>query len=360
MKFHRSCGSGVVSVAGADITWSKPQTWRHLEAQLRRSNPRVFVISEEALLGRTLTAPPVMLARLAESCGMDVQVVAYVRPQCQYFESRYVQWVKSAVMRLPFDAFVAASFALRPIERHPWLNYNRVFERWRAVFGDRLAVVPLDRSHMPEGLTAHFLDLLGVADLNPEQAKRANVRLGAKALEAYRLASAACWRRYRRPFKNRKAFSRALPAALAPERGFAGFTADAALDLMRQFEAENAVFARNYGIDSGGLLFREPVVDDRRRVNVACWDDFNERERAAVCELAAQALGVDVAPRTRRSATSRAERASRRGIGSARWHAKWLLEPRLPYWILHLHWRLKRRRILRRRFQRPRPELRVR
>lgn len=340
---------GVVPGMGSDRRHhlERTETWDTLGAQLRRSTARQFVISDEGLLSTALATPPKQVARLADGSGRDLRLVAYVRPQYQYLESRYSQWVKDGVQWLPFDAFVGAALALRPIDQHPWLNYRQVFGRWRDVFGDRLTVVPLERSSLTHGLWAHFLQLLGACDMAADtMVPVKNARWGAKSLEVSRLALSAWWWRGWRFRKDHQILNRRIPGLLGCDEPFAGFTADEAQRLMACFHAENAVFAREYGIDSDGILFRDPVVDDRSRPNVASWSDLEDRERSAVRVLLMKELGVDAESLTRQRSPGRAALDSRTRLGSAQWHARWLLEPRLPYWYGLLRWRMKRARFV--------------
>ena len=293
-----------------------------------------------------------MLTALAESCGRDIRVIAYVRPQFQYFEARYAQGVWNGDHSLPFDAFVAASSTLRSIERLPWLDYRRVFAPWRAAFGDRLTVVPLERSHMPRGLLAHFLDQLGVGDLDISHFKRRNVRRGAKALEVHRLATARLrWHGGKVHAKQVHAIRRHIPQLIRADAPFTGLSTDDAHALMARFDAGNAAFARDYGVDPAGVLFCDPIIDDRVRPSIASWHDLDDDEQAAVREFLRRKVGVDPSPhgawrRARRRAEPRDSTLRRIRFGSPLWRARCLIDPRLPYW--GARWLIERRRHLRR------------
>ena len=315
-------------------------SWDVLAAQLRQSAAPQFVVSDEHLVGGQSAAPQ-SITRIAASCGRDVQVIAYVRPQCHYFESRYTQRVKRGAEWLPFDAYVGASFALRPFERHPHLNYRRAFARWRTTFGDRLTVVPLEPSRMPEGgLLNHFLALLGVGDLDAGAFKTRQTRPGAKEIEVARLTTAALLRRggdghrRARPGMWRKLRPHIRPL-VAPDAPFAGFSADEANIIMTRFEAENARFARDYRIDPDGILFRDPVIDDGARQNVASWHGLDDTERAAVRACVRRIVGVDPEPPTGRCRLSSSPRNPPPRLGSARWHVGMLRKPQLlRYWSI--------------------------
>ena len=303
------------------------ETWRAVASQLRRSQAPQFLVSNESLLGHPKAGRPEALAAMAADCNRRVRIIAYVRPQCQFLESRYTQWIASCAERMPFDAFVAASFARNPVERHPWLNYRHALAPWRAVFGERVCVVPLERSRMPQGLLVHFLDQLGAGDLDVSGIEFNRSRRGAKYIEANRLISSALRRRLSAALYGRGLRSRRLPQLLQSDLPFAGLAADEARLLMQRFEAENAAFAREYAIDPGGLLFRDPVIDDRARPNVATWDDFDDEERDAVRTFALDKIGVDPTPRRRspRRQVSLADVLHRAGRG------RWRIDPRRLY-----------------------------
>ena len=329
---------------------ARPEIWRFVAAQLRRSRARRFVISEELLLGRPARDTPKRVRELAEFCGASVRLLAYVRPQYQFLESRYTDFVRGGGTALPFHAFAAASFAVRPVERHPWLNYQRVFAPWRALFGNRLTVVPLERSRLPRGLLAHFLEELGAGDLDPGAVEPVNTRAGAKALEVHRRTGAALQMRGRYAGEKRQVRWRRMVELVDNDRPFAGLTADEAHAIMARFAASNSAFAREYGIDTGNVLFRDPVIDHLDRPNIASWYDLDDGERTAARAFVRQTVGIDPQPRMLGRVRRRLAEAAVSGrpgpeFGSARWHARWLLDPRFPLWRLLLRRSLKRRRI---------------
>ena len=349
---------------------AKEEPWRSTVEDILRSNARLFVISHEGFIGRPNPRAPAIISEFANACGLSVDIVAYVRPQCQFFESRYSQMVNRGGYLLPFDAFAAASFTLRTIARHPWLDYRRVFAPWRAVFGPRVTVYPLESSRLPDGLAAHFLGLLGAPELAVREVKRlrVNQRIGAKALEVRRLRNLAV----RMPGAERR--PRNISHLSLSDTPFTGFNTAQARDLMAHFQAGNAAFAREYGIDSDGLLFRDPVDGNLYRPNVARYQDFDGRERRAVREYLLQRTGdgltfgqstgahqartadaAGLGTRSRRPLSLRAavlrslartppaQHLQSARIGSFRWRARSLLNPRfLLWWCFDLAWRLER------------------
>ena len=173
--------------------------WRALTEEVRASDARLFVISDETFGQRPPSGIHMAIAELAARCGLEVDVVAYVRPQCQYLESLYAEHVKIGLLSTPFEVCAAVDFAGGPVARHPWLDYGRAFAPWRAAFGDRVAVTPFEPSRLPGGLVAHFLGLLGCGELAGAVPDiRANTRVGAKELEVRRLTTLALRRAGRR------------------------------------------------------------------------------------------------------------------------------------------------------------------
>ena len=310
--------------------WSPGDAWGQLAAEIRASGARRFVVSDEWFASAPDVGTAGAFAALAASCDLDVDVVGYVRPQCQYLESRYAQMVASNGERLPFDLFCAAAFVRTRARRHGWLNYRRAFAPWRAAFGDRVAVVPVEPSRLPAGVAGHFLGLLGAGDLAGRAGVRANARPGAKETEIRRLAAAALARDGVAGGRDRLRRLAALPGLLVADAPFAGLTRAQAQDLMALFEAENAAFAREYGIDRGGVLFRDPVVDGLERPSVARWEDLDADERRAVRDYVWRTAGVDPEPRRRPGSRPVAGRLR---FGSVPWRAAWLLDARFRRWL---------------------------
>ena len=316
--------------------------WRALVDEIRASDARLFVISDEAFGGTPSSTLLAATSEVVARCGLAVDVVAYVRPQCQYLESLYAEKVKLGYVPTSFEVYAAEAFAGRPVARHPRLDYGHVFGVLRAALGARVAVTPLEPSRLPDGLVAHFLGLLGVGDLAagvPDV--RANTRIGAKELEVRRLTTVALRRAGRRePWKTVNRLGR-LPGLLSGDRSFTGLSAGRALDLMDRFAAANAAFARDYGISAHGVLFEGPPVDGLARPNVAQWGDLTVDERQAVREYVLEVVGVDPAPRSRRGGrrmacappvgqTSWLGRIRRHApIGSLRWRAAWFVDRRV-------------------------------
>ena len=193
-------------------------------------------------------------------------------------------------------------------------DYDRYFRPWRNVFGERLAVYPLEATRMHGGLLSHFLGLLGADDVAQAAAvlPRARERLGAKQVEVLRLTRLALDGRAldeQARFVLERVLQR-TPALLDGDRPFAGLGQSQVRTVTEHFAAANARFAREYGIDPGGVLFRETALDTTARPCRAEWRDFSIAERRRVRELVLEEVGVDLVPD---AATAGAARADRRG-----------------------------------------------
>ena len=311
--------------------------FRYDAARIRASDAHSFVISDETL---TRTRPKhvagaiAAIRGLAADCGLRVDLVGYVRPQCQYLDS-FAEDVGAGRVLQPFDMYTADEFATLPVSRHPWLDYGRVFAPWRAAFGQRVAITPFERSRLAGGLLRHFLGLLDAVDLASLAGDvPANVRCGAKELEVRRLTALALHRRgtdHLHVVRVLEALD-GLSALLVPDAPFAGLSGDRARGLMDRFAAVNAAFARDYRISANGVLFRDPPVDGLARPNRARWSDLSAVEQEAFASSSRERSGWtrvrrSVAPDTGRDARRNGECRGWRGSAgrgcSARCHGGW-------------------------------------
>lgn len=268
--------------------------WADLEREVRRCSAPLCVISSEHFTGSLegfLGAGRVRA--MARAARREVRVVGYVRPQYALLESIYTEDVKSGATCAPFDAYLEACTRLHRFD------YDAVFRRWRKAFGIRLSVYPLEAARMPEGVVAHFLALLDARHLIPDAAAlpRRNERIGAKHLEVLRLARSAM---ESRRFADRSVHARMLqlhrkaPAALAGNAPFRPLDAIQIRAVTAHFAAANARFAREYGVDDAGVLFREKPADAAGRPCRADWSDFDIAERRWVRQLVRDVAGVDL------------------------------------------------------------------
>ena len=109
--------------------------WGELAEEIRASDAHSFVISDEALArtrAKHVAEAIAAIRVLAADRALRVDIVAYVRPQCQYLESSFAEDVRTGRVLQPFNRYTADEFAMRRVSRHPWLDYRRVFAPWRA------------------------------------------------------------------------------------------------------------------------------------------------------------------------------------------------------------------------------------
>ncbi len=289
---HYPCsGRGSGTYHGGLVT--RGRAWTDLAEEIRRVDATRFVLSVESFTGRARHQDwPRRVAALAAETNVTVRVVGYVRPQCQLVEALYSQWTVAGHNVKAFEDFAAEQMT------SDLLDFNAVFEPWRRVFGTRAMVVrPLERSRLEGDVVTHFLSLLGVPASRWRTGLRANSRRPAKQLEVVRLAFPALGHLPRREALRlidrvramlRPVFRNDLPVC--------PLTVEQACGVMARFDDANARFARDYRIDADGVLFREPVIDGRKRPHRASWQDFSGRERRLARRIVQHVAGVDIAP----------------------------------------------------------------
>ena len=270
--------------------------WPELRDEVRRCAASRILLSAEAFANRWDRSGLGRLLELGDTERLEVTVHAYVRPQWQQIEARYSQLTSYGRQ---FDDFPA--YAGRTLDDGR-LDYNVLLGPWRDALGERLHVHPLEPSRLPHGLIAHFFAQLGEADLPLPPAvrgARANRRMGAQRLAAHRETARALselepGERSARLGRLR----RVLRLALGDDAPFAGLAVEQAAAVMAHFSSANARFARDYGIDADGVLFRDTPVADGPRPNRPDWADLGCRERwvAAMCARVAAGVVLD-APR---------------------------------------------------------------
>ena len=281
----RACGVDVLPRFGAG---------RELPDLARVSTASRFVVATGCLSGDAQRAAAQHIAEAAGRANLAVDVVGYVRPQYQCVESHYARLVRAGAERRRFPRYAAAYFG-QPPSSGSVLDYRRAFAPWRDAFGARVRAFPLESSCVPDGAVAHFLGVLGTRDLAAPDWAYASAVPGAKELAVYRRVAGALAALTPADRRERLARLAELPTLLWPDEAFTGFSAAEAVAVMGDFEAANAAFARDYGIDAAGRLFVDPVADALDRPSAVNWRDIEGFERRTVREFVAAAVGVDVA-----------------------------------------------------------------
>lgn len=221
-----------------------------------------------------------------------------MRPQWQWAESYWCQSVASGIELRRFDECLRGWFDGVRMDYNE-LDYNKLFEPWRESFG-KIAVRPLETSQLPRGLLVHFLGLIGVHDERLFRAttrlRPLNPRLGAKDIEVRRLVGVALEKRGVEPRRRvRIVDGLNFASLLRDDWPFAGWNREQAMAFNDLTAESNARFARTYGIDDDGVLFRDELPQDfDQRGRPASWEDLSDVERKAVRQHVMRTLGVDV------------------------------------------------------------------
>ena len=277
--------------SGLTYQHQQEYNWTKLAEEIASTDAETFVVSAEHLTapGRRV-ANAERLEKLVARTSVEVDVVGFVRPQWQLLQSMYSQSVFTQRTKTRFSQFVREM--LDAGERTK-LDYNLVFAPYRTRFGDRLRVFPLQASHLPRGLVAHFLFLCGAGTVVMEEASaqpRANERRGAKALEVRRLVRV----RLGKGCPKLRHLLPELPTLLNEDAPFAGFSWDEIRQIEDHFALANAAFARENGISADGTLFQKAAASDAVRPNLARWEDFDSDERRRVRRYVLKRTGVDL------------------------------------------------------------------
>ena len=277
--------------SGLTCQHQEESNWTKLAEKIASTDAETFVVSAEHL-----TAPDRRVAnaerleKLVARTSVEVDVVGFVRPQWQLLESMYSQNVFSGRTATRFPQFVREM--LDAGERMK-LDYRLVFAPYRTRFGDRVRVFPLQASHLPQGLVAHFLSLAGAGTVVMEEASaqpRANERNGAKAVEVCRLVRVRLGAGHLSP----RHLLPELPTLLNEDAPFAGFSWDEIRQIEDRFALANAAFARENGISADGTLFPKAAASDAVRPNLARWEDFDSDERRRVRRYVLKRTGLDL------------------------------------------------------------------
>ena len=167
--------------------------WRCVDHEVKRCRARRFVMSSEWFSRQDARKRSIRRLKSLESeANVEVEVVAYVRPQWSWAESRWCESVKSGSELRRFDD------CMEEWSVSGQLDYNVEFRPWRDRFAN-VTVRPLTRSQMPEGLLGNFLGIIGVHDERlidaASRLPRQNPRLGAKDIEIRRIVALALARR---------------------------------------------------------------------------------------------------------------------------------------------------------------------
>lgn len=267
--------------------------WRKVFDEVTRCGAPSSVLSAELFSSPWGEVSVERIMALAQAAHLDVEVIACVRPQWQWLESKWAEGVSQMTVLPPFEDWLDTGLA------DGRLDFARVLAPWRDAFG-KVVVVPLERSSLPDGLLVRFLEILGVVHAGivtaAQQLPRYNLRRGAKLLEIRRLASEILYRHGVNKWQRVYAKKMLAPIAgvLDDDLPFAALTQEQIGEIDRRHAAQNARFARAYEVDANGNLFCDEPVDRFVRPTRAAWTDLSDDERRKVSDLIRQRLGVNL------------------------------------------------------------------
>ena len=273
--------------------------WRYVLDELVRCSAERFVLSSERCAIPDARRGVIrQLGYLQSGADLEIEVVGFVRPQWQWAESYWCQSIASGVELRRFEECVGGWFADTRMDYNE-LDYNEIFRPWRDNFG-RVTVRPLEKSQLPQGLLVQFLGLIGIHDERLFRAttrlRQQNPRLGAKELEIRRMVGLALARQGVEPRRRASAVDGLdLTGVVQEDWPFAGWTREQALAFNDHTAESNARFARDYGIDESGILFRDELPQDfDKRGRPASWEDLSVVERRVARQHVIHALGIDI------------------------------------------------------------------
>ena len=250
----------------------KKTLWKQLAEEIAVTDAQTFVVSAEDLSspGFRVTSAE-LLAELAARADVEVDVVGFVRPQWQLLESECSQRMKAGRERRTFSQFVAK---MLDAGENTILDYRVMFAPYRARFGNRVRIFPLETT---QNLIKHFLTFVGIDTTVVKEhltGPKANQRCGAKVLEVYRCVRARLGAPRSLHARKRHGDLRhrlhELPTLLDGDAPFAGFSQTEIQQMENRFASANAAFARESGISTDGTLFHNTPASGTRRPAPEC------------------------------------------------------------------------------------------
>ena len=303
--------------------------WRYVLDELARCTAERFVLSSERCIEPEHRRGVIRrLSWLQSEADTEIEVVGFVRSQWQWAESYWCMRVACGLELRRFEESLPGWFADMRVDYYD-LDYNRLFAPWCESFG-KVTVRPLEAGHMPQALLVNFLSLIGVHDERLFRAttklRLQNARLGAKNLEIRRLVAVMLANEGVEQRRRASAvYGLDLRGVLQEDWPFAGWTREQVLAINDDTAEPNGRFARDYGIDDSGILFRDELpqdFDNRRRT--AAWEDLTVDEQRAARERVIRTLNLDIHSGLR-SGTGVAGLPGlpprRKSLGPARWLA---------------------------------------
>jgi hypothetical protein len=177
-------------------------TFEKLGRQVRESDAEVFVISSEQwVVHADQVEAAARVERFAEEAELEVDVLAFIRPQHSYINSFYGELIKRFHERRRFQ-----SYAEEAIHR-PLLDYSKHLGEWDRGQRMRLVPVPFTSDRLQPSLEAAFFEAAGITELAGEllehAGRRVNPSPGPLSVEVCRRVAAHLHQRHRAVTDNR-------------------------------------------------------------------------------------------------------------------------------------------------------------
>ncbi len=236
------------------------------------------IVSTETLFNGML--PKEVVRRLP---GHEIVVVAYLRRQDEFASAFYMQLVKH-------PNFMEANppDLSRFLKKQGAIDYLRILRQWAEVVGQQATIVyPYEKSQLPNGLMADFLNRIGIApDAFPAgtEAPSVNVTIETELIEYLRIANGLgpSQDEHARLLHALTEISRRWRAEGAFHRRNV-FSPAQRRELLSVFEDDNREIARQFVGRPEGVLFVDPLpADDPTWTPMALSPEIHARITAAL------------------------------------------------------------------------------
>jgi hypothetical protein len=201
--------------------------------------------------------PAARIARLAaETWNVQLDVVAFIRPQHLFLNSSYAQHVRTLVTSDRFQPFVRRMINDRRFDN------ARVYGSWATVFGRRFHAIPFTARELAGSLETRFFGDIGLGDrlaaidgLAPSPT--ANPSPGPVALEVHRRVAAAGGRaRFGPRFRQARSHLHRVGVTAGWDRDrFSGLTDPIVETIRSAFRQRNEAFAMHHWARSWDSVF---------------------------------------------------------------------------------------------------------
>ena len=170
--------------------------FEHLADRIRATEGDVLILSAEALSETdTRSEAASTIAEFLAGLGYELQVVAFVRPQAEFLNSKYAQVIRSLNTGDLFADWFEKQVA------KPDMRYRKRFRQWSRLPDGAFTPIPYSRPVLREGLARCFFRVADLGDRtealqSDDLDQRQNPTSGPLTVEAFRrLAAGGRWPR---------------------------------------------------------------------------------------------------------------------------------------------------------------------